>query len=87
MHILHRLFLAGKLANKPFCAGWGDGFLDTLVEGSIGTNYGHSGATTASFFDGGDWASVIESVTGSAEEYDTYVTIQVRSVPLLSPRY
>jgi lysophospholipase L1-like esterase len=56
--------------------GWGDGFLETLLRGSIGTNYGHSGATTVSFVAGGDWATVIESVTSSAEEYDTFVTIQ-----------
>lgn len=92
MHILHRLFLEGVqspeklITDKPFCASWGDGFLDTLSYGSIGTNYGHSGANTVSFVAGGDWGSVIDSVTGSAEEYDTYVTIQVRLAPNLSSR-
>ena len=35
--------------------GWGNGFLGTLKNGARGTNYGHNGATTKSFVDGGDW--------------------------------
>jgi lysophospholipase L1-like esterase len=57
--------------------GWGDGFLDTtLKNGAWGTNYGHNGATTASFRSGGDWATVLAAVADAADDYDPYVTIQ-----------
>lgn len=58
--------------------GWGDGFLATTVaEGSSGTNYGHSGATTKSFRAGGDWSEVIGEVGTHKDDYRVYVTIQV----------
>jgi hypothetical protein len=57
--------------------GWGDGFLATLVNGSIGTNFAHSGATTASFVAGGYWAKVLDAVKKSKSTYHPYVTIQV----------
>lgn len=57
--------------------GWGNGFLSTLVNGALGSNYGHNGATTASFVTGGDWSDVVESATRyTANGYHTYVTIQ-----------
>ena len=59
--------------------GWGDGFLNfTLANGSTGHNYGHDGATTASFRAGGDWATVISQAQNSKSAYTVYVTIQVR---------
>jgi hypothetical protein len=57
--------------------GWGNGFLGTLVSGAIGTNYGHNGATTATFVSGGDWATVIAAVKSAKASYTPYVTIQV----------
>jgi hypothetical protein len=57
--------------------GWGDGFLGTLANGAIGTNYGHNGATTASFVSGGDWATVLAAVKSKKTSYTPYVTIQV----------
>ena len=58
--------------------GWGDGFLNyTLANGSSGHNYGHNGATTASFRAGGDWATVISQVQSHTSAYTVYVTIQV----------
>ncbi|KAH7348222.1 SGNH hydrolase-type esterase domain-containing protein [Pyrenochaeta sp. MPI-SDFR-AT-0127] len=57
--------------------GWGDGFIaTTLKEGATGKNYGHNGATTVSFRDGGDWATVIAAAKKATSSYDTYVTIQ-----------
>ncbi|GIJ91250.1 hypothetical protein Asppvi_010215 [Aspergillus pseudoviridinutans] len=56
--------------------GWGDGFLSTLVNGSIGTNFAHSGATTASFVADGHWAKVLDAVKGNKSLYHPYVTIQ-----------
>ncbi|KFY40160.1 hypothetical protein V494_03633 [Pseudogymnoascus sp. VKM F-4513 (FW-928)] len=56
--------------------GWGTGFLGTLTNGAVGTNYGHNGATTVSFVEGGDWAKVIADVKSKASKYTTYVTIQ-----------
>lgn len=58
--------------------GWGDAFLSTTVApGSSGTNYGHSGATTASFRAGGDWARVLADISTYKSDYRVYVTIQV----------
>jgi hypothetical protein len=58
--------------------GWGDAFLSTTVaQPSSGTNYGHSGATTASFRAGGDWAKVIKDISTYKQKYKVYVTIQV----------
>lgn len=60
--------------------GWGDGFLSTTVAaGSSGHNYGHSGATTASFRAGGDWGKVIKDIGTYKSQYNVYVTIQVRN--------
>ncbi|KAK1147168.1 hypothetical protein N8T08_001907 [Aspergillus melleus] len=57
--------------------GWGDGFLNTtLHHGANGLNYGHNGATTVSFRDGGDWDTVLEKAGEVAEVYAPYVTIQ-----------
>ena len=66
-----------SLANKRLCPGWGDGFLATLVNRSIGTNFAHSGATTASFVAGGYWAKVLNAVKENKSKYHPYVTIQV----------
>lgn len=58
--------------------GWGDGFLNyTLASSSTGHNYGHDGATTASFRAGGDWATVLSGVQSFKSEYTVYVAIQV----------
>lgn len=56
--------------------GWGNGFLSFLVSPAWGKNLGHNGATTVSFVDGGDWATVLGLVSDNKEEFDTYVTIQ-----------
>lgn len=58
--------------------GWGDAFLSkTVAPGSSGKNYGHSGATTASFRAGGDWGRVINDISAHKQDYKVYVTIQV----------
>lgn len=57
--------------------GWGDGLLATLAEPALGVNLGHSGATTKSFRDGGDWAAVTDSVAQYAGSNNVYVTISV----------
>ena len=62
--------------------GWGTGFLATLTNGAVGTNYGHNGRTTVSFVEGGDWATVIADVKSKASSYTTYVTIQVCFPPI-----
>lgn len=57
--------------------GWGDGFLNfTLREGSSGRNYGHNGATTKSFREGGDWDRLISEAKTKTADYTVYVTIQ-----------
>lgn len=57
--------------------GWGDAFLNTtLANGAIGTNYGHSGATTNSFIAGGDWDNVLSAIADAKGSYSPYVTIQ-----------
>ncbi|KAJ2904297.1 hypothetical protein MKZ38_008356 [Zalerion maritima] len=56
--------------------GWGDGFLSFLIPTAWGTNCGHNGATTVSFVEGGDWATVIGEVEDNKDEYDCWVTIQ-----------
>jgi lysophospholipase L1-like esterase len=57
--------------------GWGTGFLNTTLHaGATGTNYGHNGATTASFRAGGDWARVLSAAASSVPKYTPYVTIQ-----------
>jgi lysophospholipase L1-like esterase len=58
--------------------GWGTGFLTTtLTNGATGTNYGHNGATTVSFRQGGDWATVLSAAkTAASKSYAPYVTIQ-----------
>jgi len=59
--------------------GWGDGFLTTLANGAVGTNFGHNGATTVTFVEGGDWAVILDLVKNYQSEYRPYVTIQVSS--------
>jgi len=57
--------------------GWGNGFLSFLTNSAKGVNKGHNGATTKSFVDGGDWATVKSLVTDNIKGgYDAYVTIQ-----------
>ncbi|KAG9588714.1 carbohydrate esterase family 12 protein, partial [Aureobasidium melanogenum] len=57
--------------------GWGDGFLNfTLRKGSSGRNYGHNGATTKSFREGGDWDRLISEAKTKTADYTVYVTIQ-----------
>ncbi|CAE7011791.1 hypothetical protein CFE70_002121 [Pyrenophora teres f. teres 0-1] len=57
--------------------GWGTGFLNTtLGNGSSGKNYGHNGATTVSFREGGDWANVLATAKTVSKDYAPYVTIQ-----------
>lgn len=57
--------------------GWGDGFLNTTLEGgAVGTNFGVSGATTASFRASGTWSQVLMAVTNASSSYTPYVTIQ-----------
>lgn len=69
--------LAGDSTTAPG-GGWGDGFLSsTVASGSTGHNYGHSGATTASFRAGGDWGKVIKDIGTYKSKYDVYTTIQV----------
>ena len=58
--------------------GWGDGFLNTTLRSpASGINLGHSGATTVSFREGGDWAAVLEQVKTHTKTHDVFVTIQV----------
>jgi hypothetical protein len=72
--------LSGDSTTAPK-GGWGDAYLSTTVaSGSSGHNYGHSGATTASFRAGGDWANVIKDIGTNKAKYDVYVTIQVRGL-------
>lgn len=57
--------------------GWGSGFLNTtLHNGASGQNFGHNGATTVTFRDGGDWANVLAAAESSLPQYRPYVTIQ-----------
>jgi lysophospholipase L1-like esterase len=68
--------LAGDSTTAPN-GGWGDGFLATTVAAeSSGHNYGHSGATTASFRAGGDWGKVTKDIQSNKNKYNVYVTIQ-----------
>ncbi|KAL2157893.1 hypothetical protein VTH06DRAFT_4947 [Thermothelomyces fergusii] len=68
-------FLAGD-STTATDGGWGDGFVALLRNGAVGQNRGHSGATTASFVAGGDWAAVLDLVGRHTAAYDCYVTIQ-----------
>ena len=69
--------LAGDSTTAPD-GGWGDGFLSTAVrEPASGVNLGHSGATTVSFREGGDWAAVLEQVKSHTKTHEVFVTIQV----------
>lgn len=57
--------------------GWGDGFLNTtLYHGAWGKNFGHNGATTVSFREGGDWSRVISTAKEYNDDYTPFVTIQ-----------
>lgn len=69
-------FLAGD-STTAVGSGWGDGFLTTLANGSVGKNLAKSGATTASFVSDGVWANVLAAVKASESTYTPYVTIQV----------
>jgi hypothetical protein len=72
-------FLAGD-STTAFNAGWGNGFITTIKNGSFGMNYGHSGATTVSYRETGDWAIVLSQVKKSKGlGYDPIVTIQVHT--------
>ncbi len=67
--------------------GWGNGFLSTLRNGALGSNFGRNGATTVSFVADGEWADVLESVSRYRKSYTPYVTIAVRKLtPPLSLR-
>lgn len=57
--------------------GYGTGFLSFLSPPATGINYGHNGATTVSFVEGGDWASVISSVEGAVGDFRPFVPIMV----------
>ncbi|KAH8198568.1 hypothetical protein TruAng_007249 [Truncatella angustata] len=53
--------------------GWGNGFLSFLISPAWGINKGHNGATTVSFVNGGDWATVTGYVESKkAEGFDVY---------------
>lgn len=58
--------------------GWGDGFLNTTLQGgAAGKNYGHNGATTVSFREDGDWDEVLGDVKDKKGAYEVWVTVQV----------
>ncbi|PVH97766.1 carbohydrate esterase family 12 protein [Periconia macrospinosa] len=68
--------LAGDSTTAPD-GGWGDAFLSTTVASdSSGHNYGHSGATTASFRASGNWTSVTRDINTYKSDYQVFVTIQ-----------
>ncbi|KAI9690665.1 MAG: hypothetical protein M1820_009925 [Bogoriella megaspora] len=73
-------FLAGDSTTAKQSTGgggWGDGFInDTLTNGAMGKNFGHNGATTVSFRNGGDWSRVLGNASASAGSYSPYITIQ-----------
>ncbi|KAI9048074.1 hypothetical protein LZ554_007870 [Drepanopeziza brunnea f. sp. 'monogermtubi'] len=72
-------FLAGDSTTEAVqegSGGWGDGFLETLVGGAKGTNFGEGGATTVSFVEDGFWDPVIAAVKENVAEFDCYVSIQ-----------
>ncbi|KAK8214659.1 putative esterase [Phyllosticta capitalensis] len=57
--------------------GWGDGFLNTTLQGgAAGKNYGHNGATTVSFREDGDWDEVLGDVKDKKGAYEVWVTVQ-----------
>ena len=79
--------LAGDSTTAPN-GGWGDGFLSTAVAPeSSGKNYGHSGATTASFRAGGDWGRLVKDIGSNKGKFDVIVTIQVRLSFLMISEY
>lgn len=58
-------------------SGWGSGFINTtLHNGATGENFGHDGATTVSFREGGDWAKVLKAAAAAVDSHTPYVTIQ-----------
>lgn len=79
-------FLAGDstTAAQSCCGGgWGNGFLSTLQNGALGSNYGRNGATTVTYVEDGEWADVLESVSRySKSGYIPFVTIAVNYPPL-----
>jgi lysophospholipase L1-like esterase len=57
--------------------GWGNGFLQTTLKSpATGKNLGHNGATTVSFREMGDWATVLSTTKSAAKDHAPYVTIQ-----------
>lgn len=71
------LVLAGD-STTATDGGWGDGFLaNALREPAGGKNLGHSGATTVSFRERGDWAAVLDDVKSHKDSHKVFVTIQV----------
>jgi len=85
-------FLAGdsttaiQLSNdETHGGGWGNGFLALLKPPAWGINYGHNGATTASFVSMGDWGRVIADVKNNTAKYTCFVTIQVRCLLFIPP--
>jgi len=86
-------FLAGdsttaiQLSNdETHGGGWGNGFLALLKPPAWGINYGHNGATTASFVSMGDWGQVMADVKNRTAKYSCFVTIQVSCLFHLSAR-
>ncbi|KAF2135245.1 carbohydrate esterase family 12 protein, partial [Aplosporella prunicola CBS 121167] len=73
-------FLAGDSTTAKQSSnggGWGDGFRNkTLKSPAFGTNYGHNGATTVSFREGGDWDKVLADVKEHKDSNNVFVTIQ-----------
>ncbi|EUC46448.1 carbohydrate esterase family 12 protein [Bipolaris oryzae ATCC 44560] len=72
--------LAGDSTTAPQAengGGWGNGFLNTTLHaGAAGKNFGHNGATTVSFREGGDWANVLAAAKAASKDFDVYVTCQ-----------
>ncbi|KAL3426825.1 gdsl-like lipase acylhydrolase [Phlyctema vagabunda] len=65
-------FLAGD-STTATGGGWGDGFLNYTVKApAFAINYGHSGATTVSFRNGGDWATVLSQVSKYTETNEVF---------------
>ncbi|CBY01966.1 hypothetical protein IAQ61_006561 [Plenodomus lingam] len=68
--------LAGDSITAPKL-GWGNSFLNnTVPSGSFGHNFGHSGATTASFRTSGDWGNVTANIGTHKNRFRVYVTMQ-----------
>ncbi|EMD61537.1 hypothetical protein GGP41_004139 [Bipolaris sorokiniana] len=72
--------LAGDSTTAPQSengGGWGAGFINTTLHaGAAAKNFGHNGATTVSFREGGDWANVLAAAKAASKDFDVYVTCQ-----------